>query len=369
MARQRNEAGEFNLAWALGISVGIHALLLLLSFFLGLLPESPTPAPAEDSVLQFTFAPDLQQQEDSSARGEIPFPTPEPQPPAQQPASEPSVPQPPTPRPPDRQTDSAPPAPQVEPLPPAEPPDTPREEPREAEPNEAQAQEAPAEERPTDEAREDLSGSELPPTEDATLLSAPSERPSARAPPQSNPVDLQNALQQFRSAVDRARTAAPPPEPGSGSFNNTFAPDPSNMPVQGSPYGILEFSSRDYDWSEYASQIYWAILRAWYNRLYQTTDDFERWAHETGQYHLRHDTKVRFVIEDSGDVTGISVQVGSGCPPLDVSAEDALVEVVLPPLPADFPRDREVVHATFIAQGEIMTMRPFFRRLKAVGYF
>jgi hypothetical protein len=46
-----------------------------------------------------------------------------------------------------------------------------------------------------------------------------------------------------------------------------------------------------------------------------------------------------------------------------------LAEVTLPPLPPDFPRDREVVHARFIAVGHIMEMRRSLRWLRANGYF
>ncbi len=60
---------------------------------------------------------------------------------------------------------------------------------------------------------------------------------------------------------------------------------------------------------------------------------------------------------------------GSGCDPLDSSALDALSEVILPPLPADFPRDSETIRATFIARGDIMSMRDAFRYMKQIGYF
>ncbi len=84
---------------------------------------------------------------------------------------------------------------------------------------------------------------------------------------------------------------------------------------------------------------------------------------------LDHSSGVRFVIQRSGEVTGIVVEAQSGCLPLDDSAADALAEVILPPLPADFPRDREVVHARFIAIAHIMKLRPGLRRMKMLGYF
>ena len=56
------------------------------------------------------------------------------------------------------------------------------------------------------------------------------------------------------------------------------------------------------------------------------------------------------MIEGDGEVTGITVEAVSGCPPLDDSAADALDEVILPRCPPTFPREREVVHARFIAR-------------------
>jgi hypothetical protein len=42
---------------------------------------------------------------------------------------------------------------------------------------------------------------------------------------------------------------------------------------------------------------------------------------------------------------------------------------VLPPLPADFQRDSETVHARFIAEGEIRTMKAFLQQMKNAGFF
>ncbi len=100
-----------------------------------------------------------------------------------------------------------------------------------------------------------------------------------------------------------------------------------------------------------------------------TADDFEKWAHHESNWRLKHASRVRFVIERNGQVTGILLEQGSGCEPLDASASEALAEVILPPLPSGFPRDREVVHATFIAEGPIRAMRPVLGRYKAMGLF
>jgi len=200
------------------------------------------------------------------------------------------------------------------------------------------------------------------------------ERPEGmfrQAPTRESAPDrsLETALRDF----GRALASRPPPPPASESFQgtpqNVIVPDLSGVPASGFGVGNLVFESRDYDWSDYGRQIYMAIWRAWHNRLYVTTDDFEKWAYRNDNWRLAHTTEVRFVIEGNGQVTGIVEESGSGCDPLDASVLDALSEVILPPLPADFPRDQEIVHARFIADGPVRAMRPVLRRYKLMGLF
>jgi hypothetical protein len=115
---------------------------------------------------------------------------------------------------------------------------------------------------------------------------------------------------------------------------------------------MLEFSSRDFDWSEYGATVHSAVMRAWLRRLYWALASFEQWAREN-RPDLDHENRIDFVIERRGDLTGIRLVGGSGCTPLDESALAALEEVVLPPLPDDFPRDSELVRATFHVRGPI----------------
>jgi hypothetical protein len=177
-------------------------------------------------------------------------------------------------------------------------------------------------------------------------------------------LDLGRALRQFGESLDRGSS---PPRQGSARAG-TFVPDAGQFPTTGYGMGNLTFETRDFDWSDYARQIYNAIWRAWHNRLYATVDDFEKWAYANGWF-LNHESGIRFVIERSGQVSGIVVEGRSGCDPLDVSATQALSEVVLPPLPDDFPKDREVVHAKFIAEGRVHDMRTVLSSLKRYGLF
>jgi outer membrane biosynthesis protein TonB len=180
------------------------------------------------------------------------------------------------------------------------------------------------------------------------------------------PKDILGRLRDFKRAVE-----APPPTPhgpeggGRGSGGVTMP----NLPATGFGVGNLEFEGRDYDWENYGRQIHGIIWRAWHNRLLITASVFERWAAENRRYDLDHRNGVRFTILRSGQVVDVAIETPSGCYPLDDSATDALKEVVLPPLPADFKRDREVVHARFIADGEIRTMKAYLQQLKNAGYF
>jgi hypothetical protein len=174
---------------------------------------------------------------------------------------------------------------------------------------------------------------------------------------------VESALQSFGRALGQSQ----PPNGGSGQ--GLAIPDLPPLPATGFGFGNLEFESRDYDWTDYARQIYVAIWRAWHSRLYATTDAFDRWGYERSSWWLHHASRIAFTIESNGQVTGIVLETPAGCYPLDDSALDALREVVLPPLPAEFPRDRETIHARFIADGDIRGMRSHLGELKRLGLF
>ena len=208
-------------------------------------------------------------------------------------------------------------------------------------------------------------GEERPEPEEAGTQPVPA--PGARPGPG---IDLQQAMREVGRLRTDASGPAPRQAPGAAAVPEGGAgQEPGSIPATGFGVGNLEFESRDFDWSDYGRQIYMAIWRAWHNRLWLTTDEFEKWAYRTGNWRLDHSTRVRFVIERSGQVTGIEQESGSGCAPLDQSALDALAEVVLPPLPASFPRQAEVVHARFIAEGPVRAMSPMLGRYKKMGLF
>jgi outer membrane biosynthesis protein TonB len=340
MKRKHTDERRLGLPLALTISVVLHFLVLLLSV---LLPLSLRPAAAveqQESVLKFTFAPETEEDLEGRLEGDIPIPTPEERAtvePDHEPSGLPSL----------QAPSSGQPA-----------------------TAESEAERQLMEEAVEDAAAEELEElyPELAPDEDPLLRGDRPEEEAARSSSGADGMDVGQAIQEWGRAAARAREASPRSS-GGGTSRNVFQPDPSGLPATGFGVGNLVFESRDYDWSDYARQIYFAIWKAWHYRLYLTTDDFEKWAHESGEWYLRHQTRVRFAIESSGQITGIQVETPSGCIPLDDSAADALAEVILPPLPDDFPREREVVHALFIATGEVLGLRPTLRVLKERGLF
>jgi len=350
MTRAEAEPSQFRLSVALGISVVIHVILALLTFWAPLTRQVAQADVPEETLLQFTFANDVETPSDEpqqSAGLPLPQPT-QPPAPAEAPDFEPEG----TPSLDAPSSDGIP----LEP------------EPRPLEPAEEVSQQEPQQE-PVDATDDAEAATDLPQAdEDDATRNRPEPADSAASGAASPQIDLNRALRDFGDAVSRAR-AAQPQNPGSGRARNTFQPDPSSVPPSGFGAGNLTFESRDFDWTDYARQIYMALWRAWHNRLYQTTEDFEKWAHQNTSWYLKHWSQIRFVIERNGDVTGISIETPSGCLPLDQSAYDALVEVILPQLPADFPRDREVVHVRFIANGPINQMRPTLSQLKRMGMF
>ena len=83
--------------------------------------------------------------------------------------------------------------------------------------------------------------------------------------------------------------------------------------------GGLQFESADYDWRDYAREIYWQIWWAWHRRLYESANEFEKWAHGNGWY-LDDSVDIRFVILSDGDVVDVVVERGHVGPDAEVAA-------------------------------------------------
>lgn len=183
------------------------------------------------------------------------------------------------------------------------------------------------------------------------------------------PIDFNRAVREFEKQVQAVREQQQPLGPPGKKPSNVFVPDVSAVENTGYGLGNLVFESTDYDWEDYGRQIYWAIWQAWHNRIYATTDEFELWGRQNGTTILEDELQIRFTIIASGEVVGITLEVPSACHPLDLSAADALAEVILPPLPAEFPRTQETVHARFVAFADLPQMRRYLRAMKEHGIF
>lgn len=349
---------SFGLPRAVAVSLAIHAMVLLL---LMLLPASgPAAESLEENELTVTFEP------------------------APQPAAEPSELFKVTGDPPEDPTDSSPPPsilgdPRFLPTDgvPAEnrlqqdSPDRETVEPVEGEQAEKPEQEP--EERPDEpveapEDRPEEGEPRDPGTQDLPESAAGEFRKADQTAERR--LDVRSALNRTTRSVRRAQqSSAGRPADSSGSPQGLELPELDRLPESGFGYGNLVFESTDFDFSDYARQIYMAIWRAWHNRLYQSTDEFDRWAFQRRSWLLDHQLQLRFTIHANGQVDGIFIEDVSGCLPLDQSAVDALTEVILPPLPAEFPRERETVHARFIGQGDIRALKKSLAWLKSRGEF
>lgn len=394
MRRVRRSDEGYGLGRALLWSVVLHVpLLLLIWLFLVSGMSSADVARAQEEI-RFTFDPAM-----------APEPTLPPEPPAEQP--EPAVetagpieddtsifdqgPQPESESEPETSPEpsrlgaastealfreSAPPPPEAAPRE-AEPADRPVErmveqpdEPSEIAPTEARPEEEPAE--PAPETREPVDAAEAPEGIDLPETGAePYRSPSEEPPPRRfDPGTVVRDLRRY--LAEGGRPPRPPSDETEGEAGNPDGidmPDLEDLPFSGFGLGAPVFESSDYDWSDYGRVVYTAIRRAWFARLYATHESFDRWAWSEKDWFLKHAAGLRFVIERNGEVTSIRILQESGCGPLDDSAYNALEEVVLPPLPADFPRDRETVRMGFLAEGNIRHMRPYLENVKRAGGF
>jgi hypothetical protein len=352
----RTTGDGFGLGWALGVSVVVHVLLALLFLLFVTIADAWTvveeTAEDEDSIT-FTFSPEDPIEDYQPYEEPPPSPT-QPTPevaPVVAPAGVPLEPSP-----------ASIPVPPIDVAPPPEDPIEPVAEPFE------ESFEEPVD-RPEDLEQPDPveeTGILQPPEHEAPDRIGDVPRQQDRARPQ---VDMHQALRDFSRAIQQAPRPESRANPLSGAPRNVYVPDFSQIPSTGFGVGNVQFESRDYDWSDYGRQVYMALWRAWHNRLWRTTDDFEKWAHRESNWYLDHQTRAQFTILRNGQVTGIAQLSASGCGPLDASALDALEEVILPPLPDDFPRNTENVRVIFAAHGEIRWMRPTLNRMKAMGAF
>jgi len=358
---------------ALAVSIALHAVLLLILAFLPSRPREPRA----DETLAVTF--DLRP------------PAVEPVPPPDDDLFRPRGPE--RERPDETSVNPAPSAlGQVAPL-----PSPPVPEPAEPRPEVPRPQDRP-DLRPPSE-REDEAADANDDDEGGALsgIERPGPRPDLRERiPRDVPerIDLGRAIRDFRS--DPGVTALP------------TAPAP-----QGNPEGIdlplgtfetigfgddvdLAFETREFDWSDYSRQVYKAIWKAWHERMCVrfrsetirtladthggqqvtaygqqvcTIDDFAEWSRATGSGTVAHAVLIQFTIERDGDVAEVRIVRSDGNAAVDTTSSETLLKVVLPPLPENFPKERERVRARFLVDATVPALRHGLGAMKARGYF
>ncbi len=213
-------------------------------------------------------------------------------------------------------------------LPPEQPPLPAEEATPDAEPTPVPA------ESPPDAASEELPGEPAEPGRQEPEAPAAGATPPTRGLP---PLP--------RRLPERPVPTRPNRPPGPGR-----APD-FDAEIDGGMFGSLRFDSKDYDWSDYSTKVYFAIYRAWLRELYGRVRRFERDQKLRNLPTLDGEVKIHFVLHRDGSVSDVQVISPSVLPALDDASAAALVRAVLPPLPADFPRDREGLTFLFEISG------------------
>ena len=172
--------------------------------------------------------------------------------------------------------------------------------------------------------------------------------------------------QEEQPSTPRAETPTAPrryevpdrPRPGEGSGGTGrgrgsgpgTGPD-FNQKITGGLFGDLHFDSGDYNWSEYTTKVYFAVYRAWLRELLGRARRFERDQNLLRLPDLDGVVAIHFFLTRPGPVDTVDVVRPSPIPTLDEASAAALRRAVMPPLPSDFPRDREGVTFTFRISG------------------
>ena len=108
--------------------------------------------------------------------------------------------------------------------------------------------------------------------------------------------------------------------------------------MKGGMQGTLSFDTQGFPWGDYARKIYVIIRQNWIDR----SPVASRFGAVPG-YTCQH-----FIIERDGTISSVEILKPSSQPPYNRAATDALhASSALPPLPKEFPEDREGVTGCF----------------------
>jgi TonB family protein len=175
----------------------------------------------------------------------------------------------------------------------------------------------------------------------------PEASPPVEAPEEENaprPRDEPEPLRELPPVQPRPVPRDPPvPRPA--------PPDRLDTRVEGGFFGDVQFDSKDYNWSDYTTKLYFAVYRAWLRELWGRVPRFERDQLQLDLARIEGEVVIHFVLHRDGGVTGIDVRRPSVLPTLDEASQAALQRAVIPPLPDDFPRNTEGVTFRFVMKG------------------
>jgi TonB family protein len=176
-----------------------------------------------------------------------------------------------------------------------------------------------------------------------------SPRPQDEQP--STPRAETPSAQHRYEVPDRPRPGEGTGGTGRGRGTGPGAGPDFNQKITGGLFGDLHFDSGDYNWSEYTTKVYFAVYRAWLRELLGRARRFERDQNLLRLPDLDGVVAIHFVLTRPGPVEAVEIVRPSPIPTLDEASAAALRRAVMPPLPSDFPRDREGVTFTFRISG------------------
>lgn len=240
------------------------------------------------------------------------------------------------------------------------PDELPQQEPGEREPEPV---EGPAAEQPEELDPRTLDQAEQP--EEAPPVEQPEPEPALPRPPGElfpKPDELPRPdPEPPRTESDTERDPEPLPLPTPRRSRPERQPDRGGVrqqlpgmeaEIQGGYFNQnLKFDSKDYQWSDYATKLYFAVYRAWLRELHGRIRRFERDQTLQNLRTLDGQVAIHFTIHRDGSVSRLQMRSASPMPALDEASKAALKRAVIPPLPDDFPRDSEGVTFGFELRG------------------
>lgn len=187
----------------------------------------------------------------------------------------------------------------------------------------------------------------------------PSRRPDGRQRRFSHALDRLAAdpLPLDLEAMARPADTAPDPGAGRSTVWNFDNPNPS-FPVK---IGTLSFDSKGADFGPWLAEFHSRVLNewnrnltAWHERVWQdmlgarVASDSEIWnRYARIMNRTRGVTGVDFLVTREGSVVNLQMIHPSGALELDRSVQKTLRNVLLPPLPDDYPDDTLLIRAGF----------------------